>query len=97
MRRKLTADQVEGIATSTESSRALGQRYGVSNRTISEVRTGRRHASVRRPIQDNTYLVGRCAQANEGPARRILPHHRDEPSLQSRSWPFGQSVQLGRF
>ena len=58
MRRKLTADQVEGIATSTESSRALGQRYGVSNRTISEVRTGRRHASVRRPIQDNTYLVG---------------------------------------
>ena len=58
MRRKLAADQVEAIATSTETGRALAQRYGVSNRTISEIRTGRRYVSVRRPIQDNSYLVG---------------------------------------
>ena len=58
MRRKLTADQVMAIAASAESGRALGQRYGVSNRTISEIRTGRRYKSVRRPIQDNSYLVG---------------------------------------
>ena len=58
MRRKLTADQVMPIAASRATGRALAQRYGVSTRTISEIRTGRRYKSVRRPIQDNSYLEG---------------------------------------
>ena len=58
MRRKLTADQVMAIAASRATGRALAQRYGVSTRTISEIRNGRRYKSVRRPIQDNSYLEG---------------------------------------
>ena len=82
MRRKLTADQVVAIAASRATGRALAQRYGVSTRTISEIRTGRRYKSVRRPIQDNSYLEGDALTRIESLTRRFLSDRRDGPALQ---------------